>query len=160
MKVSNMTNPSVDPNAAAQMKSMNIMMPLMSAFFCFSLPSGMGLYWIVGAVVRCIQQSFINKHIDKMDIDAMVARNLEKMKEKEARTGKSSGRAPASSGSVAEKSSVNTRNIKSAKYSTKVSGEAEEKLRDRRSGSGKKYKAGSLAAKVNLVDEFNDIGKK
>ncbi len=156
------SQPNNDPNdqMAATMKSMNIMMPLMSAFFCFSLPSGMGLYWIVGAVVRCIQQFFINKHIDKMDIDAMVARNLEKMKEKEARTGKSSGRAPASSGSVAEKSSVNTRNINSAKYSTKVSGEAEEKLRDRRSGSGKKYKAGSLAAKVNLVDEFNDIGKK
>ena len=43
------------------MKSMNVMMPIMSAFFCWSLPNGMGLYWITGAVIRCIQQVVINK---------------------------------------------------------------------------------------------------
>ncbi len=64
------------------MKSMNVMMPLMSAFFCWSLPNGMGIYWIAGAVIRCIQQVLINKHIDKMDIDAMVEKNLEKIKER------------------------------------------------------------------------------
>ena len=41
---------------ANTMKSMNIMMPLMSAVFCWSLPSGMGIYWIAGAVIRSIQQ--------------------------------------------------------------------------------------------------------
>ena len=49
---------------ASTMKSMNIMMPLMSAIFCFSLPCGLGIYWISGAVVRCIQQIIINKHIE------------------------------------------------------------------------------------------------
>ena len=68
--------------AASTMKTMNIMMPVMSAVFCFSLPSGMGLYWILGAVVRSIQQVFINKHIDKMDIDEMVEKNSEKAKAK------------------------------------------------------------------------------
>ena len=51
------------------MKMMNTMMPIMSAFFCYTLPAGMGLYWIAGSVVRSIQQVVINKHIDKMDIE-------------------------------------------------------------------------------------------
>ena len=30
---------------ASSMKTMNMIMPLMSAWFCFTLPSGLGLYW-------------------------------------------------------------------------------------------------------------------
>ena len=65
-----------DPAAQMQqsMKTMNIMMPIMSAFFCLSLPAGMGVYWIAGAVVRSIQQIVINRHIDKTDIDAEIDR--------------------------------------------------------------------------------------
>ena len=37
---------------AASMKMMNNVMPIMSAVFCYTLPSGMGLYWIAGSVVR------------------------------------------------------------------------------------------------------------
>ena len=53
---------------ASSMKTMNMIMPLMSAWFCFTLPSGLGLYWVAGSVVRSIQQIVINKHIDKMDL--------------------------------------------------------------------------------------------
>ena len=150
------TASSGDPNdqMANTMKSMNIMMPLMSAFFCFSLPSGMGLYWIVGAVVRSIQQFFINRHIDNMDIDAMIARNMEKMKEKEKKSGKTSSEPQ---GSVSEKSTFKTRSL-SSRGDTYVSADAE-KVRERR-GKGKKYKEGSLASKANLVDEFNDVSRK
>ena len=63
---------------AASMKMMNNVMPIMSAVFCYTLPSGMGLYWIAGSVVRSVQQVLINKHIDKMDIDAQIKKNLEK----------------------------------------------------------------------------------
>lgn len=48
-------------------KSMNAIMPLMSAFFCVTLPVGMGIYWITGAVVRCIQQIAVNWWIDRKD---------------------------------------------------------------------------------------------
>ena len=116
----------------------------------------MGLYWIAGAVVRAIQQFFINKHIDKMDIDAMIEKNLEKMKEKEAKSGK---KAP-----VNEYSGMSTRAIdrrKDDRYNTAVSKETEQKLQEsRNSGKGRKYKAGSLASKAAMVDDFNDIGKK
>ncbi|MCR5623856.1 MAG: YidC/Oxa1 family membrane protein insertase, partial [Lachnospiraceae bacterium] len=66
----------------ATMKSMNLMMPIMSAFFCFTLPCGLGLYWIAGAAIRCVEQVIINKHFDKMDIDALIAKNVEKYQAK------------------------------------------------------------------------------
>ena len=67
-----------DSNMDNTTKSMNMMMPLMSAWFCLTLPAGMGLYWIMGAVVRGIQQWAINKHLDKLDIDAIMKANMEK----------------------------------------------------------------------------------
>ena len=72
---------------AATMKSMNVMMPIMSAVFCFTLPVGMGIYWIIGAVVRSIQQLVVNKHIDKMDLDDIVKKNIEKANKKRAKKG-------------------------------------------------------------------------
>ena len=46
---------------AQQMKSMNIIMPLMSGYFCFIMPAGVGLYWIMSNVVQIIQQVAMNK---------------------------------------------------------------------------------------------------
>ena len=139
---------------AQQMKTMNIMMPLMSAFFCWTLPNGMGIYWIAGAVIRCIQQVVINKQIDKMDIDAMVEKNLQKMKEKEAKEGKKD-KNRVSSSTMNTYSSMNTRRMKD-RSSTNVSTDSEKKAQQARQTNGKKYKAGSLAAKANMVSSFND----
>ena len=136
------------------MKSMNVMMPIMSAFFCWSLPNGMGLYWITGAVIRCIQQVVINKQIDKMDIDAMVEKNLEKMKEKEAKEGKKD-KNRVSSSTMNTYSSMNTRRMKD-RTDTNVSADSEKKVQQARQTNGKKYKAGSLAEKANMVSSFND----
>ena len=136
------------------MKSMNVMMPIMSAFFCWSLPNGMGIYWITGAVIRCIQQVVINKQIDKMDIDAMVEKNLEKMKEKEAKEGKKD-KNRVSSSTMNTYSSMNTRRMKD-RTDTNVSADSEKKVQQARQTNGKKYKAGSLAEKANMVSSFND----
>ena len=54
---------------ASTMNTMNITMPLFSVFMVFSLPTGIGLYWIVSAVVRCVQQVFINKHLSKISVE-------------------------------------------------------------------------------------------
>ena len=67
---------------AASMKTMNMFMPIMSAIFCYTLPAGMGLYWIAGSVVRSIQQIVINKHIDKMDLNEIMEKNKEKSAKK------------------------------------------------------------------------------
>jgi len=45
--------------------SMLFIGPLMTLFFSFSFPAGMGLYWIVGGIFQIFQQLFINKLIAK-----------------------------------------------------------------------------------------------
>lgn len=88
----------------ASMKTMNTMMPLMSAIFCFTLPAGMGLYWVAGAVVRMIQMIAINKYYDSIDIDAVIASNTEKYREKMKKQG-------ALIEGINQKARNNTRNV-------------------------------------------------
>ena len=77
-----------DNNAmASSMKTMNTVMPLMSAFFCFTFPVGLGIYWIASAVVRSIQPLLINRHLNKMNIDDLVNENMRKMEAKRAKEG-------------------------------------------------------------------------
>ncbi len=40
------------------MKTMNTVMPLMSAVFCFTFPVGLGIYWVASAAVRSVQQLY------------------------------------------------------------------------------------------------------
>ena len=71
----------------ASMKTMNTVMPLMSAVFCFTFPVGLGIYWIASAVVRSVQQWFINRHLDKMDINDLVNENMKKMEKQRTKEG-------------------------------------------------------------------------
>lgn len=162
LNVKLMPQPESDPNdqAANTMKSMNIMMPAMSAVFCFSLPSGMGLYWIVGAIVRIVQQIFINKHIDKMDIDEMIEKNSEKAKAKaEKRKEKSISRGdyPAESSGKTRRTTAN----RDSRLVTKLT-QAEEARIDEMNLSRKqrKYKKDSLSYQADMVRRFNESGKE
>ena len=150
--------PSDDDKAnamAASMKSMNVMMPLMSLVFVFSLPIGMGIYWIAGAVVRSVQQVFINKHIDKMDIDAIVAKNTEKL---EKQIEKKSGVTGAALNSAAR---MSTRTITEKSHTSTLSNsEKEEALKKSAEYYNKGFKPGSLAAKANMVRQYNEKNNK
>ncbi len=157
------SQPANDTAEAMQqsMKTMNTMMPLMSAFFCFTFPSGMGLYWIIGSVVRSIQQILINKHIDSIDLEAEVAKNLEKYDAKL----RSQGIDPAKLNSTAR---TNTRNISSAKSynnqsvkrTPKTAEERAEELKKSTEYYNKNAKPGSLAAKANMVKQYNEKNNK
>ena len=145
------TNPNDQQNTmAASMKSMNIMMPIMSAIFCFSLPVGMGIYWIAGAIVRSIQQIVINKHIDKMDIDAVIEKNADKAKVKMQKT-KNLNQSLGLSGN--------------AKISTKAIVNETEENREEKIKKATEYynsgaKPGSIAAKANMVKKYNENNQK
>lgn len=67
VKYSSMQNkPSADnPMAASMTNSMTTVMPFMTAFFAFSVPAGLGLYWIIGNVIQIFQQMYMNKYIIK-----------------------------------------------------------------------------------------------
>ncbi len=134
---------------AAQMKMMNTMMPLMSAVFCFTLPAGMGIYWIAGAVIRSIQQVVINKHIDKMDFDMIIEKNKDKaakkMEKKKVQTEK-----------MQQYANISTRNIDINKKSGISDAEREAALKKANEYYSKNAKPGSMAAKANMVREYNE----
>ena len=48
-----------------QMKMLNLMMPLFSLWFCFSLPAAMGLYWIINSVLMTIQEQILGRFYTK-----------------------------------------------------------------------------------------------
>ena len=129
------------------MKAMNTFMPLFSAVMCFSLPSGLGIYWIAGAVVRSIQQVAINKYIDKMDLDAEIKKNVEK---KQARL-KKAGIDPNTISQNANRST------KAVEKMTKMKEENEAKVREiKESYNNGQKKSGSIASKANMVKEYNE----
>jgi YidC/Oxa1 family membrane protein insertase len=70
--------PEKKDNTPNPMASMNVIMPIMSGFFCLMLPIGVGLYWIANSLFSIIQQFFVNKHLDSMDIDELVEKSQEK----------------------------------------------------------------------------------
>lgn len=135
------------------MKTMNYMMPIMSAWFCATLPAGMGLYWIAGSVIRSIQQVGINKYINNMDMDAYIAKNVEKQKKKMEKNG---GKQSVSQRILSQYSGMSTRNTVEDKY--KVSDEEKKKQLENAQHyyeSGK-FRKGSLASKANMVNDFNN----
>ena len=81
-----------EENAMVQsMNSMMYIMPFMSGFMCWMFPICVGIYWVASTVVTIIYQFFINRHIDKMDMDEMIRQNVEKMNKKREKMGIASG---------------------------------------------------------------------
>lgn len=140
---------------ASSMKAMNTVMPLMSAFFCWSLPAGMGLYWIAGSVVRTIQQIVINKHFDKMDLNEIIEKNKDKSAKKMAKI-------EAQQKKYAEYAAMNTKNLSARDvYNQKVK-EANAKINnaDVSTKTSSNAKPGSLMAKANMVKDYNERNNK
>ncbi len=152
----NTNNASPEENPMmASMKTMNTMMPLMSAFFCFTLPAGMGLYWIAGAVVRMIQMVAINKYFDSVDLDAVIAKNTEKYREKMKKQGMLVE-------GINERAKNATRNVQPKAPVKTVEQKQEEmkKATEYYNKTNKNAKAGSLAAKANMVKQYNEKNNK
>jgi len=138
---------------AASMKTMNKIMPLMSAYFCYILPAGMGLYWVAGALVRSVQQVIVNKHLDKIDIDALTKKNMEKHKKKIEKTG-------ITSQTVNNYARMNTKNVDSIPSKNVISQEDKEAAVKKAAENNKNAKPGSLASKAGMVKQFNENNNK
>ena len=84
MKISNMANPVDNAQAAASMKSMNIMMPLMSIWICFVMPAAMGIYWIANSVFGIIRDYTLTKvYKKKLDEEDKIRQAARSAREKE-----------------------------------------------------------------------------
>lgn len=143
------SNTEINPEMAATMRSMNITMPLMSVFMCFTMPTGLGIYWAFSAVVRMVQQFFINRHLNKIPMDELIKRNMEKAEKK--RENKKSREAEA----LKQMAKTNTRHS-GRNLSDK---EIEEKLAAARAKNADAPE-GSLASKANLVSRYNEANRK
>ena len=62
-------NAQQDNPAASMNQSMNLMMPIMTGIFTFTLPSGLGLYWIVSNLMQILQQYLLNQYFKKKGDD-------------------------------------------------------------------------------------------
>ncbi len=136
---------------ARQMKTMNTMMPLFSFVMCFTVPVGLGIYWIAGALFRSIQQVLLNKHMEKINLDDIIAENREKAKKKREKMGISGNQ-------ISNAARMNTRG--ETHLSNELSYAEKEKILEEANQKRKSAKAGSMTAKANMVREFNERNNK
>ena len=144
-----------DNNAmASSMKTMNTVMPLMSAFFCFTFPVGLGIYWIASAVVRSIQQILINRHLNKMNIDDLVNENMKKMEAKRAKEGLPPQK-------ITNQAHQSVKNINKIDKGMSGSDEAKRAKKVEEAYQNAAHaKEGSITAKANMVRAFDEKNKK
>ena len=139
----NNSNQNKDNPMVQQMDMMMKVMPIMSVFMCFSMPSGLGIYWITSAVVRTIQQVMVNKQLDKKSIDELIKENQEKAAKKNAKKKEVEAK------QLAAMAQTKTRRIEDRNRSTNTNVDSYKK----------NAKPGSLASKSNMVSDFNNRNK-
>lgn len=151
-----------DNPAAASMKMMNIFMPIMSAFIAFSVPAGLGLYWIATAVFQTIIQLIINRYYDKQGVDEIVRKNIERLNKKRAKKGLPPEK-------IAKNATASTKKLDSIEKSR----QRVQTLQEKKEANDKKIKEimssteyyktakpGSLAEKAGMVAKYNEKNSK
>ena len=136
------------------MKTMNMVMPLMSAVFCFTFPVGLGIYWVASAAVRSVQQFVINKKMDKIDIQVLINENMKKMEKKREKA----GLPPQKITNQAHQSVKNINKIEKGSRNTDVQSRAKKVEEAYQKASN--AKADSITAKANMVKAFDERNKK
>ena len=133
---------------ARQLKTMNTVMPLFSLFMVFSVPVGLGIYWVAGSVIRCGQQFFLNKYMKNLDLEVIIERNKEKAKKKKEKQG------------IYENQIANAARMNTRKIAEPVStAEKEQRIRKTEEYARTARKV-SLLEKANMVKDFNERNNK
>lgn len=163
MKISMAGNSqNMDPNnpTAASMKMMNNVMPFVTGIMCFMFPIGVGIYWVAGNVFRIFQSLGINLYFSKMDLDAEVAKNIEKTKKRYEKMGIDPNTAMqdiAKKRTSSIKSNTNEQSKSNSSISKNVNSVKNSKSNYKRGGN-KDYKEGSIASYANMLarNDSND----
>lgn len=158
LMTANQKSQNAEAPGAEMMKQMNIMMPLMSVFFCFTFPAAIGIYWVSSSVFQIIQQVVVNHHLNRVDMDEMIRKNMEKANAKRAKKGLPPQK-------INMNASANLKNIEAAAEKEELKqNEKHEKTRAQIKESTDYYnndaKPGSLAAKANMVAKYNEKHNK
>lgn len=140
-----------DNPMASTMNTMNVTMPLFSVFMVFSMPSGIGLYWVISAVVRTVQQVIINRQLNKISVEELIRKNREKAEKKREKRSVNAEKINA----MAQTKTKSIREQAVGSASGMSEKEKELKLEKARKNA-ENAKEGSLAAKANMVKKFNE----
>lgn len=133
----------------SSLKMMNTIMPIMSAVFCVSFASCIGLYWIASSVVQIIVQLAINKKMDNMDVEEMIKVNIERANIKREKRGLPPTKI----------SNVTSNYVEQVKKMEARDARREERAKEIEKSTSyynTSAKPGSLAAKANMVKMFNE----
>lgn len=159
-KIMMANQPKQDPDApgAGMMNQMNVMMPLMSVFFCFTFASGIGIYWIAQSAIMIVQQWVLNSYFNKVDIDELIQKNIEKANKKRAKRGLPPERMNRSASEtlkmMQEKADKEEKNRMEKMAKTKAI------VEDSTAYYNKDAKPGSLASKAAMVQKYNERNNK
>lgn len=147
MKISNQSNPQANSQQNQQMQTMNLMMPLMSLWICFTMPAVLGIYWIAQSVFSVLQDVILtrifNKQLDIEDADR-IAR--EKAREAELEQKRAETERLKAEGKMTE----NKNTSKKKKQAVAAQKEAERKAAEVRAAREAKRRA------AGIVDETPD----
>ena len=102
-------NTGSDNPSMAGMKATMYMMPFLSAWICFSVPAGVGMYWIVSSVLSLLQMVILNKFYNRKEmaekarIESERRRELEKAERAKRREEAKAGEAEAKRKALSQK---------------------------------------------------------
>lgn len=159
-----------DQMAESMRKSMMIM-PIMSLGFTIIAPAGLGLYWATSALVGTIITVVSNKYYEKIDMEELVKKQMEKAEADRAKNGnkksfmdkmmdKAYGPAEGEEAEHAKgMNKYSSTNLKNYTSPTAYVNENQSADANDRTDTGKKYKPGSLSARANSVRDYNNKGE-
>ena len=157
MSASGSSSSGMTYTAAQSMKTMNTFMPIMSMFFCLTLPVGMGLYWIAGAVIRTVQTVIINKKLEKEGVDEIIEKNKEKVDRKREKQKEKEG---LTSEKMKQYAYLNTKNIDREKKNRDLQRQAASAQIDESKEKPTNVRKGSMMEKAMMVQEYDEKHKK
>ena len=137
------------------MKIMNYLFPIMSVVFCFMFSAGIGIYWVASSGVQLLIQLFVNAYMNKVDINEMVQKNVEKANVKRLKKGLK----PIKATNVMQ----NVRNLEEQKASAEAAKIALKQEAEKSSAyyeSHSTARKGSLAEKAGMVQQYEEKEKQ
>ena len=135
----------------SMMNTMNIMFPILSVVMTFMFSAGLGLYWVASSGIQVIIQLIVNRYMDKVDLNEMVAKNIEKLNARRAKKG------------LPPRKVTNvTTTVKNLEEEREEEERKQKLLAERAKESSDYYqsssrgKPGSLASKVYMVEQYEE----
>jgi len=134
---------------------MNVIFPIMSVVFCFMFSAGIGLYWVASSGIQVLVQLFVNRYLDRVDLNEMVKKNVEKANVKRIKKGQEPIKVTNVSNTVRSLEEDKRREEEYKKSLARKSQESTEYYASRSTA-----RKGSLSEKAGMVQAYEERQKE